>query len=151
MYRSKHSPWKKTVLAVALVLFTSVILVSGSGVAFAQTHSSFLQQVAKIQVPLRVDCAKLSARVLKEAQQKGLCSTSTHSTSATPDTTASGNCGSSWLYITDNYNNGHPTITIGAASSQGYMVYISWHVKWVNFTTGGQNGYGGSQGYFGDT
>lgn len=141
-------------LAILAAILTLLLLVgfsftAGSGTVHASSHASSSILSTRRVVGLNVDCGRLSPQVLKKAQAAGLCPKTGNSIK--PFTTFSGNCGSASLFLTDNFNGGYPTVTLGAASSEGYMVSISWHVKWNNYDTGGQNGYGGSQGYFGDT
>lgn len=130
-------------IVVALVLVSGLLVTMG-GTAYASSLPTKPASIINRQVTtisLRLDCTHLSAKARTYVDQHGLCR----------DNIKYGNCGWSSLFITDNFNGGYPTITLGAGSSEGYMVYVSWNVKWVNHDTGGQNGYGGSQGMFGDT
>ncbi len=143
---------KLAFVVTTLVFLVGFSFIINSGAAYASSipHSV---SATKIAVGLIVDCPKLSPTVLKKAQTAGLCSkggTTSHNT-VNPHNTVSGSCGTSWLSLIDNYNNGYPSINIGASSSLGYMVYISWQVTWYNFASNHGGGYSGSQGYFGDT
>lgn len=129
-------------ILVILVLVSGLFATMGGTAHASSLPTKPASTIARqVTVGLRLDCTHLSPKARIYVDQHSLC----------PDNIKYGNCGWSSLFITDNFNGGYPTITLGAASSEGYMVYISWHVKWVNHTTGGQNGYGGSQGFFGST
>lgn len=137
-------------ISVSKMLWLTIAVVLLTIFSFATTSSPVSAKKATKTVNLQVDCKHLSAEVLKQAQARGDCPQSNAINTLKPFDTRAGACGTTSLYITDNFNGGTPTITIAASSSKGYMISVSWSVKWVNYDTGGQNGYGGSQGYFGD-
>src|SRR5579883_488201 len=130
-------------IALAIALLTTCLL-NATSVGTAQA-----KMVTKAKTGLTLDCIHISASAKQYAIEHGYCSKKSPDVTQ-PYNTVSGDCGTSSLFITDNYNGGYPTITVSAASSLGYMAYVSWHVKWVNHTTGGQNGYGGGQVFIGD-
>jgi hypothetical protein len=78
---------------------------------------------------MTLNCASLSAAAKRHAAAHGDCAAGP---TARPDTTVSGDCGESWLYM-GNAGNGDAQFYYGFQSTLGNVVYRALNVTWLNW------------------
>jgi hypothetical protein len=86
-------------------------------------------------VDLSVDCENTTGAAKQEAIGQGLCPAPNSSrSSASPQGTVRGNCGTATFTITDTFRDlpGTCDMHYSVRSSRGPIVLISWSVVWVN-------------------
>jgi hypothetical protein len=126
-------------IRVWLILVIVASLLSNVSVAKANTLESNLkvnpqQTTTVITVPMTVECDKLSGKVLAEARKRNLCPSSS-SGGISPHNIVPGNCGTAYLFAS-NMGAGIAQFNMGAASTQGAMVIVSYSTSWVNWSSG---------------
>jgi hypothetical protein len=98
----------------------------------------------KVNGTMTLNCTALDAAKRRYAVDHHYCppvSDAEKAGSIGPQNVVYGNCGSSWLWIF-NRNLGTADFWVGADSSQGAIMEISWNVGWSNRRNGSGGGFG---------
>ena len=83
---------------------------------------------------MNVSCSGLSASAVQYAVTNGICAPDAKGV-LTPQNKVGGNCGSSWLYMS-NAGGGHARFHYGFHSTQGTVFYRNITVTWANWRFG---------------
>jgi hypothetical protein len=118
-----------TVVAALMVMSTTGALAADSAAATALASPPTVVE----NVPMTVDCTQGSASVQQYAVAHGLCPAGAGV--AQPDNLVRGNCGDSFLYMS-NARSGNASFRYGFDSSQGHVIDRNLVVSWVNWTRG---------------
>jgi hypothetical protein len=84
------------------------------------------------EVPMVLDCDSLTGAAKKYAEEHNYCPSDRGGVS--PDNIVVGDCGSSWLFVT-NLGAGQAAFDMGAASTVGAIAYASYNTGWINWDT----------------
>jgi hypothetical protein len=135
----RHVIRKLTVVLGTVISIATLAagLSAGPAASAAQTTAAS-RPVTVVRVPMTLDCAKLAGSAASYAHEHGYCTSKQHG--ITPDNAVVGDCGTSFIYLT-NGGGGDGRFAYGFASSQGEVVYRGLTVTWVNWS---RTNYGGS-------
>lgn len=117
-----------SILIVVASLFGSVNTAKADTL---ESHQKVDSQQTIVTVPMTVECDKLSGKVLAEARKRNLCP-SPGAGGITPDNIVPGNCGTAYLFAS-NMGAGIAQFNMGAASTQGAIVIVSYNTSWTNW------------------
>jgi hypothetical protein len=94
--------------------------------------------------PMVLDCGSLKGSALRYAKEHNYCpSNKGGNGDPEPSNVVWGNCGYSYLWV-DDLGTGQARFRMGAGSTIGAMVSVSYNVSWVNWNTGGSGSRSGT-------
>jgi len=136
------------ILIIVALLFSSVSVAKAG--ALESNLKVYPQQTSTtISVPMTVECDKLSGKVLAEARKRNLCPSSSAG-GVTPENIVVGNCGTAYLFAS-NMGGGIAQFNMGAASTQGAIVAVSYNTNWVNWNNNHTGSVSGTDYLFSTT
>ncbi len=111
---------------IALACFVSLLA------GFLQTTpaAADTDETIHVEATMTLDCVNLSPEAATYAQRHGYCPPkSNDGSTSSPVETVSGNCGTSWLYITQAASH-MARITYGFRSTKGHVVHRFLIIHW---------------------
>jgi hypothetical protein len=123
--RSKALGFVTMVAALMVMSTTGALAANSAGSAASATPPTVVENV-----PMTVDCTRGSATVLQYAVAHGFCPAGAGV--AQPQTKVSGNCGYSFLYMS-NARTSRASFRYGFHSSKGHVTDRNLVVSWANW------------------